>query len=199
MGWRGERLIPARAGNTRNLPPRAGSTAAHPRSRGEHVRRCPGFGRGRGSSPLARGTQDSDAWIRGAIRLIPARAGNTPLSSVTLNVKSAHPRSRGEHHGSASSFVRHLGSSPLARGTRSRLAGLSRKPWLIPARAGNTRSSRLPMLRRAAHPRSRGEHALIRFASYCALGSSPLARGTLRGCCASCTHARLIPARAGNT
>ena len=97
MGWRGERLIPARAGNTRNLPPRAGSTAAHPRSRGEHVRRCPGFGRGRGSSPLARGTQDSDAWIRGAIRLIPARAGNTWKTQKCNRCTAAHPRSRGEH------------------------------------------------------------------------------------------------------
>ena len=195
MSW----LIPARAGNTPRTSAESPPTPAHPRSRGEHSRK-PAIDRlVIGSSPLARGTLARRCISSATTRLIPARAGNTGVVRILAIQAAAHPRSRGEHHGSASSFVRHLGSSPLARGTRSRLAGLSRKPWLIPARAGNTRSSRLPMLRRAAHPRSRGEHALIRFASYCALGSSPLARGTLRGCCASCTHARLIPARAGNT
>ena len=51
------RLIPARAGNTEIAEVLAPQTAAHPRSRGEHVTRFstryPSFG----SSPLARGTR----------------------------------------------------------------------------------------------------------------------------------------------
>ena len=199
MGWRGERLIPARAGNTRNLPPRAGSTAAHPRSRGEHVRRCPGFGRGRGSSPLARGTQDSDAWIRGAIRLIPARAGNTVRGTGSIWGLAAHPRSRGEHARDRVEIEGSLGSSPLARGTHRVARRAITVGRLIPARAGNTDRTALRAAYMAAHPRSRGEHNRVKGLVFYRFGSSPLARGTLRCCCGWFIRPRLIPARAGNT
>ena len=51
----------------------------------------------------------------------------------------------------------------------------------------------------AAHPRSRGEHSHVRRCSSSVPGSSPLARGTLRGVCPRVDRLRLIPARAGNT
>ena len=135
-------LIPARAGNTRRVPPpgvqgggvgglipaRAGNTGvrfgvlmgawAHPRSRGEHA-----TGKGRspwfwGSSPLARGTLVTHLCDNPLCGLIPARAGNT-LCLVKL-------------------ICHDLGSSPLARGTRGVLATLTATVGLIPARAGNT-------------------------------------------------------------
>ena len=74
---RTRRLIPARAGNTRELEPVHGGRAAHPRSRGEHEFNTEGMLRGDGSSPLARGTQCALALKYAAARLIPARAGNT--------------------------------------------------------------------------------------------------------------------------
>ena len=49
-----------------------------------------------------------------------------------------------------------------------------------------------------AHPRSRGEHSLVRALLSPSLGSSPLARGTLLERVAALTADRLIPARAGN-
>ena len=71
------RLIPARAGNTALLEIKTARVAAHPRSRGEHrhfpthcVIEC-------GSSPLARGTLANAELRKLAVRLIPARAGNT--------------------------------------------------------------------------------------------------------------------------
>ena len=50
-----------------------------------------------------------------------------------------------------------------------------------------------------AHPRSRGEHRLLRLCSVSEPGSSPLARGTLSFLCRFSLRAGLIPARAGNT
>ena len=172
---------------------------AHPRSRGEHFTYSSATPPVYGSSPLARGTRSVRAPAFPGFRLIPARAGNTFSSRSSFSRVSAHPRSRGEHHGSASSFVRHLGSSPLARGTRSRLAGLSRKPWLIPARAGNTNKATPESTSSAAHPRSRGEHRPLATPTEGATGSSPLARGTQPYALVKMDELRLIPARAGNT
>ena len=153
-------LIPARAGNTM-FPAWINLTAgAHPRSRGEHVWvvRFPVVPLG--SSPLARGTQHAQKGTNPKTGLIPARAGNTRLPRSLTRCEWAHPRSRGEHEVSLSLMASRMGSSPLARGTRVLAAVLlvaavahprSRgehlnmvliklpMPWLIPARAGNTR------------------------------------------------------------
>ena len=49
---------------------------------------------------------------------------------------------------------------------------------LIPARAGNTRSTIVHLLAAWAHPRSRGEHKDSIWRVPRLMGSSPLARGT---------------------
>ena len=77
------RLIPARAGNTWAVRPRAGVLAAHPRSRGEHQHFQRRVDDARGSSPLARGTLFLLEGVAGVCRLIPARAGNTASVFVT--------------------------------------------------------------------------------------------------------------------
>ena len=92
-----------------------------------------------------------------------------------------------------------VGSSPLARGTRSFHAGVLLSTGLIPARAGNTPSmSHLPS-RTGAHPRSRGEHAEVLRYGRDLGGSSPLARGTRENLSSGRNTPGLIPARAGNT
>ena len=53
---------------------------------------------------------------------------------------------------------------------------------LIPARAGNTENVYVIETKDAAHPRSRGEHILKLHRIARCIGSSPLARGTLREC-----------------
>ena len=70
---------------------------------------------------------------------------------------------------------------------------------LIPARAGNTVCARFEVCRRAAHPRSRGEHVLVSDILTPYFGSSPLARGTHGSINRLEALGRLIPARAGNT
>ena len=193
------RLIPARAGNTRLQGQRESSRAAHPRSRGEHVKIKKPSVAPTGSSPLARGTLHCPARRSPLPRLIPARAGNTsPVQSMKTS-RSAHPRSRGEHAKSTAACRFNSGSSPLARGTPRR--GYRRIPWwrLIPARAGNTKYAAALDEAYEAHPRSRGEHALGFLLIVWFVGSSPLARGTHGRTVVECHYCRLIPARAGNT
>ena len=70
-------LIPARAGNTRNIIAHMQRNRAHPRSRGEHGQWREFLPRRWGSSPLARGTHFAHNWLSSLSGLIPARAGNT--------------------------------------------------------------------------------------------------------------------------
>ena len=73
------------------------ATAAHPRSRGEHITWLGGQPPAGGSSPLARGTRAAVQSYMENIRLIPARAGNTAEQRPWNGAPTAHPRSRGEH------------------------------------------------------------------------------------------------------
>ena len=109
-------LIPAHAGKTccstmwgRNFP-------AHPRSRGENVRRPRDRVTSVGSSPLTRGklVRSPRPLFRG--RLIPAHAGKTGLIRSRTVVPRAHPRSRGENMGEIVGVRVRGGSSPLTRG-----------------------------------------------------------------------------------
>ena len=158
MGWRGERLIPARAGNTAVQLENGLRLQAHPRSRGEHFTAGKAVFIAVGSSPLARGTRCRTRLGCAHARLIPARAGNTPSDSPRVPAYTAHPRSRGEHSVDILSRYAHFGSSPLARGTPQKGIALMCRGRLIPARAGNTTSLTSSKLRHSAHPRSRGEH-----------------------------------------
>ena len=154
---------------------------------------------GVGSSPLARGTRLILMIAALLARLIPARAGNTLALRCAIRASPAHPRSRGEHPTNALPSECVAGSSPLARGTQQTVTSARKWSRLIPARAGNTLLQSGASVSRPAHPRSRGEHASAQRALRHAHGSSPLARGTQPGTPAGKSHARLIPARAGNT
>ena len=152
------RFIPARAGNTAARPCRPAHTSVHPRSRGEHESRF-FFVRGvDGSSPLARGTPAGEKGFFDQVRFIPARAGNTPAGARTAPGWPVHPRSRGEHCRRTLPARPHIGSSPLARGTRLGLLIPDDPVRFIPARAGNTPGAALNSMIVTVHPRSRGEH-----------------------------------------
>ena len=135
---RKNRLIPAHAGSTSALMPRASMKAAHPRSRGEHdFEDCIAVARD-GSSPLTRGAHNSTLLSNVHNRLIPAHAGSTIKAFDFHSHYQAHPRSRGEH--SNLTTITHFvpGSSPLTRGAPR--VSIWARVWmrLIPAHAGST-------------------------------------------------------------
>ena len=134
-------LIPARAGNTYRRFTASAFCRAHPRSRGEHPLPGNPSTPDAGSSPLARGTPRGLPGNLPSPGLIPARAGNTLYFDLPLKESGAHPRSRGEHVSDGESDTWHVGSSPLARGTRRVFTVSPPAMGLIPARAGNTRRS----------------------------------------------------------
>ena len=176
---RPRRIIPARAGFTRQLRPGGPLGSDHPRSRGVHDIVPSGLTRSHGSSPLARGSLLAADASTLRIGIIPARAGFTRRRRSPPADGRDHPRSRGVHD-----VVRV-------------------NPWtiirIIPARAGFTPGRSLPPRPLRDHPRSRGVHQGVPTQLLAIIGSSPLARGSrkvrrhVRGC------RRIIPARAGFT
>ena len=127
------------ARGTRECPSIDGAfSAVHPRSRGEHSSPPRAAALAFGSSPLARGTRAALSDPANQLRFIPARAGNTSAAGLARAPETVHPRSRGEHGTWFPATRRSSGSSPLARGTRNRVAVLAGHRRFIPARAGNT-------------------------------------------------------------
>ena len=115
------RFIPAGAGNTQGGLHGAHAVAVHPRWRGEHISTTLLDMRSAGSSPLARGTPEDARGNAQQCRFIPAGAGNTSGLNISRDLITVHPRWRGEHFSGAAWSASSVGSSPLARGTRSLL------------------------------------------------------------------------------
>ncbi len=175
------RFIPAGAGNTASRLARASRLAVHPRRRGEHIfpvslRMWPA-----GSSPQARGTPGRQGRCPGHSRFIPAGAGNTFMTLPIISASAVHPRRRGEHRDKAVKRQLLTGSSPQARGTLMLCGSRPVRGRFIPAGAGNTPAQLVFRLRRPVHPRRRGEHPSLPYEADGPSGSSPQARGTLRG------------------
>ena len=155
------RIIPARAGFTRDCRRRCCRRPDHPRSRG--VYRCRGRRRRRdwGSSPLARGLPRSASTPPPRRRIIPARAGFTHDNRLGDPEKQDHPRSRGVYPPSPPSSATQPGSSPLARGLLGQHCHHGRRRGIIPARAGFTWLSGRPTGPARDHPRSRGVYRSV--------------------------------------
>ena len=90
------RLIPACAGRAAFVPTRFRGPGAHPRMRGEGLRKGWGRAGGYGSSPHARGGPGARAARGCAAGLIPACAGRAPRDLQRDQGVPAHPRMRGE-------------------------------------------------------------------------------------------------------
>ena len=176
---RGNRIIPACAGNTGVARCIRGAVADHPRVRGEHVPATTTAKAMVGSSPRARGTHLASLRRGYVARIIPACAGNTAQRAVFAQLGD--------------------GSSPRARGTLN----LQKRPRphsrIIPACAGNTVEFSAGTAEPADHPRVRGEHLVIVTEFPGDAGSSPRARGTPPSRSRHRRPRRIIPACAGNT
>ena len=153
------RIIPARAGFTRVLPGLHPHAADHPRSRGVYPVDQAQPGDLLGSSPLARGLQDTHHHPASRHRIIPARAGFTRAAPQRARERPDHPRSRGVYARSAAACPRAPGSSPLARGLQGVLGLRVLVGRIIPARAGFTATAWTSVTWPRDHPRSRGVYA----------------------------------------
>ena len=131
-------IIPARAGFTTAFLPLLREMMDHPRSRGVYKAPVTMMVTGAGSSPLARGLLKKLKIYSPRQRIIPARAGFTPLPCTKDMVGADHPRSRGVYNISLSLFLLRIGSSPLARGLQKGCHHEILIPGIIPARAGFT-------------------------------------------------------------
>ena len=173
------RIIPARAGFTRDISWKNPLSADHPRSRGVYRSPRQHLFRLNGSSPLARGLQDDVVGPRRRRGIIPARAGFTSSHPGKARTSRDHPRSRGVYLRIANRLAPYVGSSPLARGLQFPSGTSFGSTGIIPARAGFTtwRTRTWRWLR--DHPRSRGVYPSIPEFTKRHKGSSPLARGLL--------------------
>ena len=134
------RIIPARAGFTASSVLRPRSSPDHPRSRGVYASVCLSSSRSAGSSPLARGLRNQVRVPEIDVGIIPARAGFTLNGAGSVYDVKDHPRSRGVYDATGPRRSPSVGSSPLARGLPKGGASPSIPAWIIPARAGFTRS-----------------------------------------------------------
>ena len=152
-----------------------------------------------GSSPRVRGTPWHE-WIPdGAVRFIPACAGNTLVVPMSGTVMAVHPRVCGEHPACPVVAIRRPGSSPRVRGTPIGISAAPERMRFIPACAGNTPKHPPPCWAPSVHPRVCGEHTLAARVLASLGGSSPRVRGTLSAIKILITQNRFIPACAGNT
>ena len=193
--------------------------ADHPRSRGVYMTVSPTRSTHGGSSPLARGLRvavddqgpraGSSPLARGlpaarpcrwwGPRIIPARAGFTKSSMVSVSQFGDHPRSRGVYEAIIEHIIDDAGSSPLARGLLPVGADGDRRGRIIPARAGFTGDDEDVLPGPEDHPRSRGVYVQESRPSVSHAGSSPLARGLHNDLKNIARRRRIIPARAGFT
>ena len=110
-----------------------------------------------------------------------------------------HPRVCGEHPLVYAQRSEIPGSSPRMRGTPVRLEWIRGENGIIPAYAGNTSTTRLPLRKHWDHPRVCGEHAVSASDSIMQTGSSPRMRGTQDLSMYCVPFSGIIPAYAGNT
>ncbi len=137
-GARRDRFIPAPAGNTATATGKGKAAPVHPRTCGEHACQGGTSSRKTGSSPHLRGTHRKPHYDIFPSRFIPAPAGNTATMPPCSTSCAVHPRTCGEHQRPVDDRTHVPGSSPHLRGTRVTPPSFRRKPWFIPAPAGNT-------------------------------------------------------------
>ncbi|STN21124.1 Domain of uncharacterised function (DUF2825) [Escherichia fergusonii] len=138
-------------------------------------------------------------WYRRYYRIIRVGAGNSALHLKYMYLKPVYPHWRGEllRHRNVNNLAN--GLSPLAWGTPAAVEIDVMKFRFIPAGAGNSTSRTPCPYPRPVYPRWRGELRAVHGTQKCAVGLSPLARGTRNIQFMPQFFSRFIPAGAGNS
>ena len=171
----------------------------HPRLRGGNLTAWRHAFPREGSSPLARGKLRRVMGPAGAIRIIPACAGETPSWGSSSCSPRDHPRLRGGNDDLWTTVGEPVGSSPLARGKHDRDLRGGCEGRIIPACAGETFRRAPRRLSTGDHPRLRGGNGSRYLPALTEKGSSPLARGKLVLHPRELHQLGIIPACAGET
>ena len=150
-------ITPACAGNSGVVVYRVQHGRDHPRLRGEQAARHLFHVFGKGSPPLARGTDLGYVFAVARKGITPACAGNRRRLSDCPCPPWDHPRLRGEQNPLWPFFNAHKGSPPLARGTGNAVNPYQFFPRITPACAGNSCEAQAYCASRWDHPRLRGE------------------------------------------
>ena len=151
-----KRIIPASAGQTGFWNCALCCVPDHPRECGANGASVGEMLGNAGSSPRVRGKLGLLLNDYAAVRIIPASAGQTRISSREFQGHSDHPRECGANRGSANIVCRVRGSSPRVRGKPCRLPGAHGRRRIIPASAGQTLLVHTRIHTTPDHPRECG-------------------------------------------
>ena len=193
------RIIPAHAGQTKGATCYEMCKTDHPRACGANLADIDKAYDVNGSSPRMRGKQNNAYVTFSAQRIIPAHAGQTFGSQSRIGTMPDHPRACGANgiiHGRNHADA---GSSPRMRGKPIRSGEFFYHSRIIPAHAGQTRSSHPIRQYRSDYPRACGANDSLYHRLDFAHGSSPRMRGKLHGPRDGGRRLRIIPAHAGQT
>ena len=192
------RISLAHAGNTPRVQLVGLSGADQPRTCGEYATTGSSTRARYGSAPHMRGIRTRARTREGLLRISPAHAGNTTLSSGALLGQKDQPRTCGEYERERER-ERWGGSAPHMRGIRGRGVQLPQPGWISPAHAGNTRPCPGLSICHRDQPRTCGEYSVPLAPLVKRHGSAPHMRG-IRGYPRSRLSGwRISPAHAGNT
>ena len=196
---RHRRIIPARAGQTQWREPEHNAPADHPRACGANSNKGSATVSASGSSPRVRGKRERVGGDGTAMRIIPARAGQTTSRTRTACSTPDHPRACGANHSPVERCSAMSGSSPRVRGKPPLAVSLHGPRRIIPARAGQTVHTVTPPSKIPDHPRACGANADPDRMRRAVAGSSPRVRGKRHIVVVFERDIRIIPARAGQT
>ena len=196
---RSVRIIPARAGQTCSGSGSRRAGTDHPRACGANPQPAVHPCLPRASSPRVRGKPDASSRNGRSVRIIPARAGQTPSDVRVVGVSADHPRACGANPTGSRSPVSRSGSSPRVRGKRCAIGHQITNMRIIPARAGQTASVERRGRGQTDHPRACGANRGRAPRRDFERGSSPRVRGKQPSLGSCMLLSRIIPARAGQT
>ena len=172
-----ERIIPARAGQTRCCARQAAGWPDHPRACGANCAANPVEHAAHGSSPRVRGKPRRLLRLSCRFRIIPARAGQTRRGTSRSRTRPDHPRACGANGQHADAGHAVAGSSPRVRGKRRKGSQPHNVIRIIPARAGQTSPRWWAASYRTDHPRACGANRAATLDDMYLHGSSPRVRG----------------------
>ena len=155
------RIIPAHAGQTARIGSARSYGADHPRACGANVVVGMKPSLRFGSSPRMRGKPRAPRLDLPVHRIIPAHAGQTLVTPDGRRIVPDHPRACGANAHSRRLADDTAGSSPRMRGKPGVPRCGPRRCRIIPAHAGQTRTSRPSSHPRPDHPRACGANSPI--------------------------------------